>query len=30
MTGAELFFVVLGACTAASSLFRVIDWIEGR
>lgn len=30
MTGWELFFVVLGICTATSGLFRVIDKIEGR
>lgn len=30
MTGWELFFVVLGVCSATSGLFRVIDFIEGR
>lgn len=30
MTGWELFFVVLGVCTAAKGVFRVIDLIEGR
>lgn len=30
MTGWELFFVVLGICTATSGLFRVIEKIEGR
>ena len=30
MTGWELFFVVLGLCTATRSVFRVIDLIEGR
>ena len=30
MTGLELFFVVLGVCSATSGLFRVIDRIEGK
>ena len=30
MTGWELFFVVLGVCTATKGFFRVIDLIEGR
>lgn len=30
MTGWELFFVVLGVCTATKGVFRVIDLIEGR
>lgn len=30
MTGWELFFVVLGVCTATKGVFRVIDKIEGR
>lgn len=30
MTGWELFFTVLGVCTATKGVFRVIDLIEGR
>lgn len=30
MTGWELFFVVLGVCTATKGVFRVIDLIEGK
>lgn len=30
MTGWELFFTVLGVCTATTGVFRVIDLIERR